>query len=225
MPRYRIDLSYLGTRYHGWQKQPKADTVQGRLETQLARILNLSEVATTGAGRTDAGVHADHQVCHFDLEAPLAEPTDLAFRLNRLLPGDIRIHALTEAVPDFHARYGARSRRYRYELRWLERAAWHQRAWHLPTEPDLDRMRSAAERFLGTHGFADFARGGHLLQNDRCTVTAITWEPHADGGGISFRISADRFLHSMVRRIVGDLVGGKPKPAPPEGLWLEEVVY
>ncbi|MDA0874562.1 MAG: tRNA pseudouridine(38-40) synthase TruA [Bacteroidetes bacterium] len=243
MPTYRLDIEYLGTDWYGWQIQPDHPTVQGAVETALETALRVP-VSITGSGRTDTGVHASGQVAHLILEKP-ADPFRLLASVNGLLPASIAVTSIREVRPDFHARYDARSRQYRYRIGLRPLAIENTIRWYLRPAPDLQRMNLAAGHLLGQHDFSSFCRTQSETENRVCRVDTARWDPTPEGHA-DFVIRADRFLHGMVRAIVGTLVEvgqGKRDPnelpsllaardrtvtgfaAPPGGLMLEQVRY
>lgn len=232
--RLRLDLAYDGTDFHGWAAQPGLRTVEGELNASLARVLRLSEPArVTVAGRTDAGVHALGQVVHVDLDpadleqargrsgrAPLQA---LLTRLRGVLPGDVVVHAATEAPEGFDARFSATSRRYRYlvgddpatldPLRRREVVA-------LRTPLDLEAMNAATQRLLGLRNFAAFCKKRPGASTTR-TLLRYDWRRREDGL-LEATVLADAFCHSMVRALIGALV---PVGAGERGVeWPQQVL-
>jgi len=244
--RFRLDLSYDGAQFHGWAAQPGLRTVQGEVETALATVLRLEAPAPlTCAGRTDAGVHARGQVAHVDLDDGV-DVAGLARRLQRLLPDDIRLHALASAPPGFDARFSALERRYVFRLR--DRgpgdplARGHVVDW--PRELDVDAMNAAAEPLHGLHDFAAFCKKREGATTIR-TVLALDSERREDDL-LETTVRADAFCHSMVRSLMGALVAvgehrfapewsasllesavrdARIRVMPAHGLTLEEVIY
>lgn len=230
MPRWRLDIAYDGSRYNGWQRQPHAPTIQGAIEAVIHRITQRTDAELTGAGRTDTGVHARGQVAHVDLDLT-ESPERFAHRLNAMLPADIRIRAITPVEEGFHARYSALSRTYRYELG-FEPDPLRPHRWIVPKNLDIDAMTRAAHGLIGTHDFKGYATQSDGNENTLCTVMEAAFEQTDDGW--VFQITADRFLRSMVRRIVAMLVGKGMKPgstwkvplvAPARALVLHMVEY
>jgi tRNA pseudouridine38-40 synthase len=238
----KLILEYDGTDFHGWQKQLGLRTVQGMMEGALATVTG-ETVQITGAGRTDAGVHATGQVCSFATSSALP-PARLRAALTAHLPADILIRAAAEAPRAFHARFSALSRRYTYVVRTEPTALYRRYAHVVPFALDVECMRRAAEYLLGERDFKSFAATGEEERSTLCCMKRV--EIGRSGAVLSFRVEADRFLHKMVRTMVGTLleVGrGKIPPErieeivrtrertaagptlPPHGLFLVEVVY
>jgi len=242
--RIALGIEYDGSRFLGWQTQPGGGAVQDALESALASIAGES-VAVTCAGRTDRGVHARAQVVHFDTEA--SRPLSAWVRgVNAFLPDAVAVLWAQEVSDDFHARFSARMRTYRYVL--LNRpvrpaiAARHAGWFHLPL--DLGRMNEAAALLVGEHDFTSFRSSECQAKSPIRTLASLTVE--RSGERIDFVVRANAFLHHMVRNIVGTLVHvGKGKQPPAwaklvldacdrsraaptfaaEGLYLEAVQY
>jgi tRNA pseudouridine38-40 synthase len=195
-------VEYDGTAYGGWQRQDNAPSIQGEIEKAFATALR-TPCSVTGAGRTDAGVHARAQGAHVDL----ADDTDTAGLLtsvNGLLPRDIAIFALRPTAPDFHARFSALSRRYRYFLCTRKRPLLEKRAWTVLHNIDWDRIEKEIVPLRGTHDFTTFCATGSSARHANCTVmdTSLTRETDL----IIFTIEANRFVYSMVRSLCGTLI-------------------
>lgn len=244
--RIRLLLHYDGGEFFGWQLQPKQRTVQGELERVLERLFG-SHTRVLGSGRTDRGVHATGQVAAVD--APESwTPTALRRALNALLPPSIWVAEATSAGTDFHPRYDAVTRSYLYrvgtaaESRSPFRRHW---CWALERELDHDALARTAALLVGDHSYRAFAKAGQEERGDRCIVAEAYWS-RWDSVGLEFHITANRFLHHMVRYLVGTLVEvglgrraeaevgallrGEPgletsSPAPPQGLFLTRVTY
>ncbi len=244
MPTYQMTVEYDGTDWHGWQIQPDENTIQGELEQALG-IICRTEVPVVGSGRTDAGVHARGQIAHFILEHPI-ELSRLANSLNGVLPTSISVRNL-QAVPDkFHARFDAISRRYSYTIQTVPAALGSKFSWFIRPSPDIAEMISAAPYLVGKNDYSAFCTTKSETKNRVCNITHASWSPGPPDGCWVFQIEADRFLHGMVRAIVGTLIEighGKRSPesiikiigsrdrrdagatAPAKGLVLETVGY
>ena len=225
MRTLKLTISYDGTRFVGWQRQAEGVSIQGLLEEALARFEG-APVAVHGAGRTDAGVHALGQVASARVTS--AHPSSaLARGLNAYLPQDVRVVGVQEAAADFHARFSARSKTYRYLLRNAPMVSPFERAyvWHVPEALDLDAMRSAAHVLIGTHDFAAFRSAGSGTTDTIRTITGSElaagafsgWHDTSRGTLLAYEVSGDGFLRHMVRAIVGTLVevgrGQREQPA------------
>ncbi|MEZ4703331.1 MAG: tRNA pseudouridine(38-40) synthase TruA [Rhodothermales bacterium] len=202
--KYKLLIEYDGTDFSGWQRQAGAATVQETLENALAMALR-HDATVVGSGRTDAGVHARGQVAHFETPIPI-EPTRLRGSLNGLLPETIAVRDVTRVDDAFHARYDAVSRTYHYYVTTIPHALERRFRAPIYPPPDFDRMNEAATALVGTFDFNTFCRTASDTQNRICTVTEAGWIQEEHAGAWRFRISANRFLHGMVRAIVGTLV-------------------
>jgi len=245
MRTLKLTLSYDGTRFVGWQRQNEGESVQGLLEDAVARLEG-APVTVQGAGRTDAGVHAIGQAASVRVTC-LHDTTTLARALNAQLPRDIRVVAVEDRDERFHARFSARAKTYRYQIRNAAIASPFERAyvWHLQEPLALDAMNSAAALLVGTHDFAAFrsAGSGDVAGTVR-TISQSSWRDTT--GLLTYEITGDGFLRHMVRAIVGTLVevgrgwrepadiaallrGGTRAQAgataPPQGLFLVSVDY
>nr|WP_218922291.1 tRNA pseudouridine(38-40) synthase TruA [Kibdelosporangium phytohabitans] len=214
----RLDIAYDGTDFSGWARQPERRTVCGVLEDTLARILRLPEVRLTVAGRTDAGVHATGQVAHVDL--PVVPE---AYRLNRALPGDVRILGVSTVSADFDARFAALRRHYTYRVSDAVVAPLqrnHIVAWPRPL--DIGLIDAAARTLLGTHDFVAFCKRREGATTIR-ELQRLDWR--GDGEVLIAEVSADAFCHSMVRSLVGALLavgeGKRPLDWPAKLLTAE----
>lgn len=218
MPTILLTIEYDGTRYHGWQRQPSVPTIQGILEDAVAMIAR-EAVTVTGAGRTDAGVHALGQTAHFVTQAAL-EPEVWRRALNAVLPSDIAIIGAERVAEDVHARFSAHRKLYRYAIfnRMVRSPLLCRTAWHVPTRLRLPRMRRAALHLTGVHDFRAFraADPTHTPSDDTvCRITRCVIARRADL--VTIEIAGNRFLKYMIRNVVGTLVAiGTGKRDPDE---------
>jgi tRNA pseudouridine38-40 synthase len=200
--RYFIQFSYFGKAYHGWQSQPNAITVQEVLENALSVLLS-EKIQLVGAGRTDAGVHAREMYAHFDFVA-LTDKTDLVYRLNSFLPGDIAVTNIHPTVDEAHARFDALQRTYEYWISDTKNPFLQETAYYIKHPLDISGMNKSAELLLGKQDFECFSKSKTDVNNHFCTITHAQWNREREY--IVFKISADRFLRNMVRAIVGTLL-------------------
>lgn len=246
MNRVKATVAYDGTNFAGYQLQPGIRTVQLEIDKALVKIHKNPEVYSVASGRTDAGVHANGQVIHFD--TPLTLPIDRwKMALNVLLPTDVRIVDVSYVDDNFHARYGATGKTYVYKWSYAEVHSPFERNYsvHLGrSKPDVEKMREAASYLIGTHDFTSYCSSKTATSNRVRTVRLLTLEKHGDE--LIMTIEGDGFLYNMVRTIAGMLfaVGigrytpgdikeilelkdrqAAGKTAPAHGLYLDEVTY
>ncbi len=200
--RYFIQFSYFGKAYHGWQNQPNALTVQEVLENSLSVLLR-EKIQLTGAGRTDAGVHAREMYAHFDF-GQLTDKPDLVYRLNSFLPNDIAVANIYSMANEAHARFDALERSYEYWICDSKNPFLQEGAHYIKHPLDIALMNKAAELLLGKQDFECFSKSKTDVNNHFCTITHAKWNRESEH--ITFKISADRFLRNMVRAIVGTLL-------------------
>jgi len=198
----KLTIEYDGSAYAGWQMQVNARSIQGEI-TEAIRKVTGRQVKLIGAGRTDAGVHALGQVAGFVIDHDLP-PKKYREALNHYLDNDIVIKSAEEVAPDFHARYSARYKRYRYLIGRERSAVYRNLRWNC--EHDLNGMllREAAELVLGKHDFNPFCVTASRKENNRCVIDYSRWFDH--GTLLVYEIRGDRFLHHMVRGLVGAMV-------------------
>ena len=244
MHRYFIQLSYNGKNYHGWQIQPNAITVQEVLNKKLSVILS-EKINLVGAGRTDAGVHSEYFIAHFDSEkSQLHNDDNLIFKINRFLPVDIAVHKIIAVKNEAHARFDAISRTYEYRISTLKEPLLTDFSYYFYGEPDIEAMNQAALRLFDFNDFTSFSKLHTDTKTNNCRILEAKF--HYEKKLLIFTITADRFLRNMVRAIVGTLleVGlHKMKVAefvriiesknrsnagfsvPPQGLFLTNINY
>jgi tRNA pseudouridine38-40 synthase len=202
--RYFIKFSYLGTEFHGSQRQPNGITVQETMEQTLKMIFR-EEVPLTFAGRTDAGVHAREMYAHFDLtDSQMHIANNLVFRLNGILPNSIAILDIVPVTDEAHARFTAKSRTYEYHIVDHKDPFLHDLATRVRPGLDFNAMNEAAKYLIGKQDFASFCRSNTDVKTTICDLTYAQWEVKENGHAV-FTITADRFLRNMVRAVVGTL--------------------
>ena len=240
MGRYFMELAFRGEPFHGWQRQPGALSVQEVIEDALTTLLRVP-TPIVGAGRTDAGVNASMMVAHFDAERAL-EPR----QVNALLGKDIVVYSIREVHAEAHARFDATSRTYHYKT--IERRSpfLYPLTWFTGRPLNYEAMNQAAKLLLEVDDFTSFAKLHSDAKTNICKVSRAEWVADPSTGGMTFIITADRFLRNMVRAVVGTLVDvGRGKmnieefagiiaakdrcaagtSMPPQALYLAEVTY
>jgi len=235
-------VSYDGTDFHGWQRQPGRRTVQGVLEETLSRTLS-EKVEVAGAGRTDAGVHARGQSASFATASRLPSHA-WAPVLNRELPEDVRVIAAEDREPDFHARHDATARRYAYRLLDRDDVLLRRFAWCPPGRVQPEALERATRPLEGRHDCRSFESAGSPSRRPECCIDRARWSRWESG--LRLDVVADHFLYHMVRTLVGTALAAAEErdpaagmravieardrskagiSAPPQGLCLEEVFY
>ena len=240
--RYFIEIAYNGKNYFGWQRQPKQISVQQVWEETISTLLR-EEIKFTGAGRTDAGVHAKQLFAHFDFDE-IENFDEFIFRMNSFLPRDISVKNIFKVREDAHARFDAVEREYEYVIS-LGKDPFNQDfAFQINNMPNVDLMNQAAKILLTHRDFQCFSRSKTDVKTYNCTIVKAHWQ--TIDNRLIFTIAADRFLRNMVRAIVGTLLDvgyGKTSledfkailnsksreeagaSAPAHGLYLTKVVY
>jgi tRNA pseudouridine38-40 synthase len=243
--RYFIKLAYNGARYHGWQIQENAVTVQ-QVVTEAIQLMWIKDCWLHGCGRTDTGVNAKKYYAHFDVENELKKEELDYFvnRLNNYLPADIVIFSIFPVPSALHARHDAVSRTYEYHIHTRKDPFLNLASWYVYHKLDIDLMNRAGEVLKEYEDFTSFSKANERRATNLCVLTAAGWE--VDDHRRVFRITANRFLHDMVRAIVGTMVElGRHKinlndlrkiieskdrckageSVPAKGLYLSEIVY
>ncbi len=201
--RYFIKLAYNGTRFHGWQAQPNAVTVQGTIEAKLALLLR-ADISIIGCGRTDTGVHAKEYYAHFDFEDNF--PKNFVYRLNLVLPEDIVVYDIFEVEAAQHARFDAYHRSYEYHICFDKNPFEIETAWAYPHRAellDLEKMQAAAAILMEFQDFNTFCKTNTDVKTTLCEMKRAVWVFDKKNRRLVFHISANRFLRGMVRLIVG----------------------
>ncbi|MDA0315580.1 MAG: tRNA pseudouridine(38-40) synthase TruA [Bacteroidetes bacterium] len=240
--RYFLELSYKGSPFHGWQVQENAFTVQECLEKALSTYFR-TPIAIMGSGRTDTGVHATQQVCHFDLTGEeLGE--NFIKAVNAILPKEIAILGIRKVIPEAHARFDAIKRSYFYRIVFSKNPFLQDLSWQLFHQPDVKAMNEAAKILLEYEDFECFSKVHTEVKHFHCKIYTAYWELKEEQ--LLFHITANRFLRGMVRSIVGTLLevglGQRPvedlhriisskdrnqagKAVPAKGLYLNQIEY
>ena len=242
MPNWKLTISYDGTNYHGWQVQPDESTVQGTIQDMLGLLFD-RPIKITGASRTDAGVHALGQVANVDLPDKF-ETADLKFRLNRMLPGDIAIKKIKKVADDFSARFSAKGKLYEYKIIDHKDPLLRDFALNIERELDFEKLNGLASHIIGRHDFSAFSIKKSIPDNAFCEIFAAEWKKTDEI--VVFSVRGNRFLHEMIRALVGamlDCERGRFEPsgfadmidsgrrqfdykvADPRGLFLVELFY
>lgn len=241
--RYFLQCSYNGTRYHGWQIQPNAISVQEILEKALTTVLR-EQVAVVGAGRTDTGVHASFFILHFDVEQSELDAKKLVYKLNSFLPPNIAVQNIWKVNSELHARFSALSRTYKYFISTRKNPFENETSMSYYKPLDVELMNEAAKVLFDFSDFTSFSRLHTDVKTNNCKIVKARWE--IESNRLVFTIQADRFLRNMVRAIVGTMLEvGKGKlsvndfrkiilsknrsaagaSAPAQGLFLVDIEY
>lgn len=243
MHNYKIILEYDGTDFFGWQLQKNKRTVQGELEHALTKLENGKLIRVHGAGRTDTGVHALGQCANFKLNKPW-ESHGLKRAINGNAGKDIRVHHCEEVPEDFHARYSAIKRRYFYKCRLDESIMDRNYVWQIPSDISMRKLRFCANIIFGENDFTTFSKVSNTVKHTRCIIFQSKWIKR--GVFVTYMIESNRFLHHMIRYLVGTMVEvakgtltekefevllqsknpeAKVYKAPAHGLYLERIFY
>ncbi len=243
--RYFSELAYNGTRFHGWQKQQNASSVQQEIEQAFSIILN-EEIEVVGCGRTDTGVHASQYFMHFDFDGNF--PEGFVKRVNKYLSNDIAIRSVFEVAPTAHARFDALKRSYEFNIVFEKTPFNAETAWHyyLAKTLNIKKLNEAASLLLQYKEFFPFCKTNNDAKTMECNISRSEWILDKKNGRLVFHISANRFLRGMVRLIVGMCINvalgklsieevrhalesqtmlQKSWSVPGEGLFLSEVKY
>ena len=202
--KYFIKLSYLGTKYCGWQIQPDQPSVQETLTTSLKTALQ-EEIEIVGSGRTDTGVHAKNYIAHFTCKTPIENSQQFIFKLNTLLPKDIAIQDIWKVHEDAHARFDATSRSYTYWVTQEKNPFLLNQAYYVKRKLNVEEMNLAANELKNYRNFKAFSKVKTQVYTYNCEVSEAYWKV-LENGVLEFNITANRFLRNMVRAIVGTLI-------------------
>lgn len=240
---YKLEISYDGSRYAGWQRQNNARTIQGEIERAI-EILLKEKINLIGSGRTDAGAHALRQVANFNIGNRIDNLNKFLYALNCMLPKDIAVNSIEEVAEDFHARYSAKKRIYYYLISKNKNPFFEKYSLQARDKLDIELLNAFASRFEGKKDFRTFSAKDCWTENRVCDVYSARWRETKEL--YLFRIESDRFLRGMIRAIVGAILHfsriGKdisvidllfeeknrelaPYSAPARGLFLAKVIY
>ncbi len=244
LKRFFLQIAYLGTNYHGWQRQPNALTVQEAVEERLTNLLG-EPISSMGCGRTDTGVHASKFMLHFDTNRDL--PPEFLYRLEKALPRDIAAHWIFEVDKDAHARFDATRRSYDYFLHFHKDPFVQGRSTYVSFQNlDFEKMDAMLDLLKSQDDFYCFCKFGGANETTLCQIFEMALHWNEETGSLRFHISANRFLRGMIRLIVGTMIlVGRGKmdleevasalteqrrlersySAPADGLYLTEVLY
>ena len=201
--RFFLDFSYNGERFHGWQRQINASSVQQTIEECIS-IIQGSKISISGAGRTDTGVHAKQMIAHFDVNKLRLNKNDFMFKLNMLLPDTVHANRIILVKDDAHARFNATSRTYKYYVSQIKDPFNYPFQYFLRDKLDYEKMNLAAVTLIGNNNMKCFSKSNTNVNNYICDVKEAFWEKTKNGG--VFTITSNRFLRNMVRSIVGTLI-------------------
>ena len=201
--RYFLEISYLGTNYHGWQIQPNSITIQGVLEDCISKLLKL-KIKLVGAGRTDTGVHANQMFAHFDIDDKINNIDQMIHKLNSFLPHEIVVKKIFQVNNKAHARFDAVCRSYEYFISTEKNPFELNKSYYLKNKLDLKKMNECANLLFNYVDFKSFSKSKSDVKTYNCKIFKASWE--IIEGKLCFKIKADRFLRNMVRAIVGTLI-------------------
>jgi tRNA pseudouridine38-40 synthase len=204
MKRYRIDLAYNGSHFFGWQRQPKQHSVQAEIENCFQKLYQ-TKVSIVGCGRTDTGVHAKYYVMHVDLDESKYDEDVLLYKMNKILPPSIVFYSIKIVSDQFHARFDATERSYRYFVHHQKDPFLNETSLLLHQKVDYQKMNEAAIELLGKKDFTSFSKLHTDVHTNLCDVREAVWVEYENGKWY-FQIIADRFLRNMVRATVGTLL-------------------
>lgn len=213
MNRYTFEISYNGKNYFGWQRQPRQNSVQQEIEDALTKLNRNEKISIVGCGRTDSGVHAKRYILHLDLTDHVYNEK-LINKLNKMLPKDIVVHQIQQVDKDFHARFDAKNRTYRYFIHQQKDGFNTDFSLYFPGQLDLKAMQDACLYLMGKQDFTSLSKLHTDVKTNICEITLAQWVRTSESE-LYFEITANRFLRNMVRATVGTLIEigeGKIKP-------------
>ena len=244
MPNFKLDISYEGTNFFGWQIQKNDRSVQGDITYALSKILSDENINLIGSGRTDSGVHANQQIANFKFDTSI-KPKDIKNAINSHLKNDVYINSCECVSDTFNSRFDAVSREYKYVLSNFYSPINRNQLWYIKDiDFNLKKLNEMASIILGEHDFSTFCKQTSLKENNKCEITYSKWK--AKKNKLYYNIRGNRFLHHMVRFLVGTMIDISNKKkhalyfqklflerkicnsiikAPAQGLYLDKVIY
>ena len=244
MPNFKLDISYEGTNFFGWQIQKNERSVQGDIIYALSKILSAENINLIGSGRTDSGVHANQQIANFKFDTSI-KPEDIKNAINSHLKNDVYINSCECVSDTFNSRFDAVSREYKYVLSNFYSPINRNQLWYIKDiDFNLKKLNEMASMILGEHDFSTFCKQTSLKENNKCEITYSKWK--AKENKLYYNIKGNRFLHHMVRFLVGTMIDISNKKkhalyfqklflerkicnsiikAPAQGLYLDKVIY
>ena len=244
MPNFKLDISYEGTNFFGWQIQKNDRSVQGDIIYALSKILSAENINLIGSGRTDSGVHANQQIANFKFDTSI-KPEDIKNAINSHLKNDVYINSCECVSDTFNSRFDAVSREYKYVLSNFYSPINRNQLWYIKDiDFNLKKLNEMASMILGEHDFSTFCKQTSLKENNKCEITYSKWK--AKENKLYYNIKGNRFLHHMVRFLVGTMIDISNKKkhalyfqklflerkicnsiikAPAQGLYLDKVIY
>lgn len=206
MIKYKLTVEYDGKDFFGWQRQKKfRNTIQEFIENALEKLLK-EKVSVTGAGRTDTGVHAYNQVAHFSTSSRITDKSRFVYSLNSMLPGTITVKSINTAKENFHARFSAKKREYIYRITTKDVSIGRDYCHKLNYKLDFKVIDEFIKILTGYKSFRSLCKNKEDKHGFCCNLMEVRYKINRSGNTVTFRITADRFLHSMVRAIVGLLI-------------------
>jgi len=210
LKNYKLIIQYDGTNYSGWQIQKNAETIQHKI-TEAVEVILKQKINLIGSGRTDSGVHALGQTANFRTEAEI-DIYKFKHSLNSILPSDILVSSIEEVESEFHARFDAKKRTYIYLITQTRSPFYKNYSYFYPRKIDIEKLNLLSNLFLGEKDFTSFSKKNDEIDNKNCIVYKIFWREK--GEIIMFSIQASRYLHGMVRTIIGTLLNAQEQQDP-----------
>ena len=244
MPNFKLDISYDGTNFFGWQIQKNDRSVQGDITDAISKIFKVKDINLIGSGRTDSGVHAKQQIANFKFDTIL-KPHNIKNAINSHLKKDVHVNSCSYIEDGFNSRFDAVSREYEYIVTNLYSPLYRNHSFYIQDYSfNLNALNKIASIVLGKHDFSTFCKQTSLKENNQCEITYSKWK--AEENKLYYNIKGNRFLHHMVRYLVGTMINVSSKQnsisafeslfcekkicnsiikAPAQGLYLSKIIY